>query len=181
MLPYRVGIISSNNKTAELVASILNNKCGFTSYTLKNTPRKQIIKDIAAREKEAVAFVDIKRAEQFEFLDSIIYVPDFSDISDFGRNNPPRSFPTWNENLQEYNQTIEDDLMVINMNRNCLATKEGQLAKENHKTETLITKIIKLPTYVLFGQITDTKVIDVYHQISRRFTADVKIVKGLRK
>lgn len=175
MFGYKVGIVCSNNDTIKSTYELIKKMYPYVEeYSMKRKLRSEIKRDLAAREKDIVFITDIKNAEQLEFCDYLMFIPDFSDITDFNRQNRPRQFSNYNNSTCSYDYYEEDDQLILTMNRNVLESKRTFLARQNHLNQTLWTKFATKQTCVLFGEITIKKLGNIFSRINGFVRIDTK-------
>ena len=175
MFGYKVGIVCSNNDTIKSTYELIKKMYPYVEeYVMKRKLRSEIKRDLAAREKDVVFITDIKNAEQIEFCDYLMFIPDFSDIADFNRQNRPRQFSNYNNSTGTYDYYEEDDQLILTMNRNVFDSKRTFLARQNHLNQTLWTKFATKQTCVLFGEITIKKLGNIFSRINGFVRVDSK-------
>ena len=178
MFGYKVGIVCSNNDTINNTFKLLKKMYPHVEeYSMKRKLRSEIKRDLAAREKDVVFITDIKNAEQIEFCDYLMFIPDFSDVVDFSRQNRPRQFSQYNALTVTYDNYEEDDQLILTMNRNVLESKRTFLARQNHLNQTMWTKFATKNTCVLFGEITIKKLSKIFSRINGFTNIDTKKIR----
>ena len=181
MLPIKLGLLSTNLKDADKLTGLLKSMYDYTILPFENSKRSDMIRTMNAHSNIHAIVPDIKNAEQTEFVDHLIFVPNFADKSEYGRLNKPREYPTWNEAYERYDAIAEDDKMLINLNRELFECKNSKLARSNHLNETIMTKYNQKRMYILFGEITMPKLEEIHNDIVGKTVLTPKQVKQFNK
>ena len=166
MIKTNVGILCTNNNTSKNLANEIVKMYDNTSvYSINRKSKIQYKKDLNAR-NDIVFVTDVKNADQVELMDVLVVIPDFSDVRDFARNNKPRQYSVWDEKNGQYDYHDEDDSYIVNINRYLYELKKGYFVTLNHVNETVYTKLQGKPTYILFGEQTMPKIVELMSHIS---------------
>ena len=181
MLPIRIGLVTTNFKQADKVSKLLNSMYDYEILTIENYGRSVIQKNLNQFFNKPLVIPDIKNAEQIEFIDHLIFIPDFADVNDFDRKNKPRQFPHWNEAYERYDYKDEDDKLIINLNRVLWESKNSVLAKENHKTDTFMMTYNLKRMYTLFGEIDIKKLAEIHNDIVGKTYLPANKIKNYKK
>ena len=181
MLPIRIGLVTTNFKQADKVSKLLNSMYDYEILPIENYGRSVIQKNLNQYFNKPLVIPDIKNTEQIEFIDHLIFIPDFADVNDFDRKNKPRQFSHWNEAYERYDYKDEDDKLIINLNRVLWESKNSVLAKENHKTDTFMMTYNLKRMYTLFGEIDIKKLAEIHNDIVGKTYLPANKIKNYKK